>query len=111
MSRKAIGERGTISVRSEDEPSSTCWTGRSVQSQGTAATPPMRRRIRIHGFLSRQKTRFKRPMWPQYALSSEVIVTVHPQSATYGAVCRWLKRDYVGGGTALSQGENERWST
>jgi hypothetical protein len=55
--------------------------------------PPIRNRTKTHGILSRQKTRFTRPAWPQLELSSEVIVTVHPQSATYGAVCRWLKRD------------------
>jgi hypothetical protein len=56
--------------------------------------PPMRSRINTHADRSRQKTRLTRPDWPQNELSSETIVTVHPQSATYGAVCRWLKGDH-----------------
>ena len=58
--------------------------------------PPMRNRTNTHGDCSRQNTRLTRPDWPQNGLSSETIVTVHPQSATYGAVCRWLKRYDVG---------------
>src|SRR5438876_10519183 len=53
--------------------------------------PPMRNRTNTHGDCSRQNTRLTRPDWPQNGLSSETIATVHPQSATYGAVCRWLK--------------------
>ena len=70
-----------------------CGTGRSVQSHGTAVIPPMRSRTNTHGVRSRQNTRLTRPDWPPCGLSSETIVTVHPQSATYGAVCCWLKRD------------------
>jgi hypothetical protein len=55
----------------------------------------MPNRTTTHAVRSRQKTRLTRPEWPQYTLSSETIVTVHPQSATYGAVCRWLKRHNV----------------
>src|SRR6516164_842415 len=45
---------------------------------------------RTHGsFL--QKTRHTRPDCPQQGLDSETIVTVHPQSATYGAVCSRVK--------------------
>src|SRR6516162_5746891 len=45
---------------------------------------------RTHGsFL--QKTRHTRPDCPQQGLDSETIVTVHPQSATYRAVCSVVK--------------------
>lgn len=93
MSRKAIGERSTVSPQSGAGISSIFGIGRSVQSQGTAISPPMRSRINIHGFRWRQKTRLTRPDWPQYTLSSEAIVTVHPQNAIYGVVCRWLERN------------------
>ena len=69
---------GSLSV---DGRGSTGITGRSVQFQGTAVMPPLRSRVSAHGARSRQKTCFNRPEWPQYGLSSDTIVSAHPQSA------------------------------
>jgi len=41
----------------------------------------MRQPTNTHGVRSRQNTRLTRPDWPQYGLSSETIVTLHPQNA------------------------------
>ena len=65
-------------------------TGRFVSLQSKTRSTPLWRRTNKHGPL-RQKTRFTRPDCPQQELSSDVIVTAHPQNATYGAVCFALK--------------------
>ena len=65
--------------------------------------PPSRSRISTQGTRPRQNTRRTRPDCPQYRLSSETNVAVHPQSAIYGAVCRWLKGHDVGSGIALHE--------
>src|SRR6201987_1825702 len=98
-SRRAIGESKAAGAYANDS-GANCGTGRSVPPQGTAVLPPVRNRTSTHAVRSRQKTRLTRPDWPQYGPSSEVIVTAHPQSAIYGAVCRWLKRDHVRSRTA-----------
>ena len=65
-------------------------TGRFVSCHSNARNTPFWRRTNAHG-PPRQKTRFTRPACPQQELPSDVILTVHPQSATYGAVCSVLK--------------------
>jgi len=64
-------------------------TGRFVSSHAKARNTPLWRRTNTHGS-SRQKL-FTRPDCPQQELRSDVIVAVHPQNATYGAVCSRLK--------------------
>jgi hypothetical protein len=66
-------------------------TARFVSLHSKTRSAPLWRRTNTHGPL-RQKTRFTRPDCPQQELSSDVIVTAHPQNATYGAVCFALKR-------------------
>jgi hypothetical protein len=65
-------------------------TVRFVSFHSKTRSTPLCRRTNTHGPL-RQKTRFTRPDCPQQELPSDVIVTAHPQNATYGAVCSWLK--------------------
>jgi hypothetical protein len=66
--------------------------GRFVQLQGKGCNRPLWSRTSTHGSF-RQKTRHTRPDCPQEELDSETIVIVHPQSATYGAVCSLVKRN------------------
>jgi hypothetical protein len=66
-------------------------TGRSVQLHGNDRITPSWSRTSTQATSSRQKTRQTRPRWPQDGLSSETIVRAAPLSATYGAVCRWVK--------------------
>ena len=75
-------------------------TVRSVSFHSKTRSTPLWRRTNTHGPL-RQKTRFTRPDCPQQELPSDVIVTAHPQNATYGAVCFALKRPYVRFATAV----------
>src|SRR6516225_12171670 len=75
----------------EGQPAHEKLVGRLfVQRQGKDCNTPLCSRTSTHGsFL--QKTRHTRPDCPQQGLDSETIVTVHRQSATYGAVCSRVK--------------------
>lgn len=88
----ACGDRSTGTAHTGDE---IGGIGRSVSSHVKARNTPLWRRTNTLG-PPRQKMRFARPDCPQQQLRSEVIVTVHPQNATYGAVCSVLKGHDVG---------------
>jgi hypothetical protein len=92
---RAVGVRRIAGPSSAQTPRASCGTGRSVHTHGIVTMPPRRSRATIRGSRWRQKTRLTQPDCPQQGLSSETIVTVHPQSATYGAVCRWFKGHHV----------------
>ena len=75
-------------------PSADVIAGRErfVSFHSKARNTPFWRRTKTRG-PPRQKTRFTRPDCPQQELRSDLIVTAHPQNATYGAVCSRLKED------------------
>jgi hypothetical protein len=86
----ASGDSSTGTALSADV---IAGTGRFVSFHAKARNTPLWGRTNTHGS-PRQKARFTRPDCPQQELSSDAIVTVHPQNATYGAVCSALKGEY-----------------
>jgi len=89
MSSMACGDSSTGTAPGA---AAIAGTARFVSLHSKTCSTPLWRRTNTLGPL-RQKTRFTRPDCPQQELSSDLIVTAHPQNATYGAVCFALKRD------------------